>query len=78
MEVSEAHFSHKPLIINHLNKNLMKQYILNILSKGDAMINVAVYFTNLSDLKAEEAIKIAEEIGNDNFTKRLKESYGIS
>lgn len=56
----------------------MKQYILNILSKGDAMINVAVYFTNLSDLKAEEAIKIAEEIGNDNFTKRLKESYGIS
>lgn len=55
----------------------MKEHVISLLNQGDHMINVAVYFLNLSKLTAKEAIEIAEEIGNTTFTERLKESYGL-
>ena len=54
----------------------MKNKIVSILNKGEQWINVAVLFTNLSELTYEEASSIAREIGNERFIVELDKSYG--
>lgn len=60
------------------NEIKIKDKIVSLLNKGEAWTNVAVIFTNLSELTYNEAISIAKEIGNERFIVELDKSYGRS
>lgn len=84
MKEHRGHYAGQGIWLNtqtgEYSKNIAyttKDHVLRLLTKGESMTNVAVYFVNLSTLTMEEAITMAKEIGNDKFTNRLLESYGL-